>query len=164
MMRYFLAQSALFYDYRGLKESFSPCVRGHWRTEHFLHATVLFLGDQFTEAAIIEAVNACEFTLKDAVLQGLGRFQQNRILYVESDHPTLIETHRALSKAFRVYPGRHFVPHVTLMRYKSIDVACFEAECIHNEGMVLGKLGGPLKLMKSTLTPEGAVYETVHTF
>ena len=56
------------------------------------------------------------------------------------------------------------VPHVTLMRYKSIDVACFEAECIHNEGMVLGKLGGPLKLMKSTLTPEGAVYETVHTF
>ena len=57
-----------------------------------------------------------------------------------------------------------YVPHVTLMRYKRLDTACFETEAGLLAQRTLGRIGGPLKLMKSTLTPGGAVYEPVYQF
>jgi len=163
-MRYFLAQKAHIYDYRGLVESASPCLKGHWRTEHSLHATVLFLGEDFTEEEILQRVAACDYELKHGTVTGLGRFQHNRIFYAGADHPGLIEAHRRLSGAFDMRPSRHYVGHVTLMRYKNIDTACFDAAHAQFDGALLGKISGPLILMKSITTPDGAVYEEIHHF
>jgi len=163
-MRLFLAQPATLYDYAGLQEDFSPCISGHWRTAPFLHATVLFLGDRFVPERIIDTVSAGDYRLEDAFIRGVDRFAHNRIFYAASEHPAMVETYHRLSEMFSLRHGRPFIPHVTLMRYKRIDVGCFEKEKTELEGIVAGKLEGGLKLMKSTLTPAGAVYETLYRF
>jgi len=163
-MRLFLAQSASLDDYRALQERFDPCIKGRWRTEDSLHATVLFLGKRFTKEEIIATVSQCDFALEDAVLGGVGRFAHNRIFYAAAVHPTLVETYHVLAEAFAMEHGRPYVPHITLMRYKAIDTVCFENECEKPGDRRLGTIGGALKLMKSTLTPEGAIYETVYKF
>lgn len=163
-MRFFLAQSATLFDYPGLQADLSPCLRGHWRTASSLHATVLFLGDRFTRERIIDAVSSCDYRLDDAFIRGVDRFAHNRIFHAAAEHPTLIQTHRLLSAAFGIPPQHRYKTHVTLMRYKKIDVACFEKEKTALEAVVAGKLHGGLTLMQSTTTPSGAVYETVHRF
>ena len=163
-MRLFLAQSATLYDYAGLQADFSPCLRGHWRPASSLHATVLYLGDRFAPEQIIETVSDCDYVLGDAFLKGVGRFARNRIFYAASDHPTLRKSHRVLSAAFALEYQRHYRAHVTLMRYKRIDVDCFEKEKTEIEAIVAGKLQGGLKLMRSTLTPAGAVYDVLYRF
>jgi 2'-5' RNA ligase len=163
-MRLFLAQSAVLDDYSALQARFDPCIKGRWRTESSLHATVLFLGKRFTPEQIISVVSKCSFTLSDAPLAGVGRFAHNRIFYAAAVHPSLIETYHILSEAFEMAHSRPYIPHITLMRYKAIDAVCFENACETLGDRRLGTVGGPLTLMKSTLTPEGAVYEPVHQF
>lgn len=163
-MRLFLAQSAELEDYAALRERFAPCLEGRWRAETSLHATLLFLGERFAPRDIIETVEQSACTLEDAAIVGVSRFGHNRIFYAASDHPSLVEANATLSRAFGLTVPRRYVPHVTLMRFKAIDELCFEAACRALGDTVLGRIDGPLKLMQSTLTPEGAVYELVHQF
>jgi 2'-5' RNA ligase len=163
-MRLFLAQSATLYDYTGLQADFSPCMRGHWRTASSLHATVLYLGYRFRPREIVATVSECDYHLEEAFIKGVDRFAHNRIFYAAADHPTLIQTHRRLSAAFALKHERNYKPHVTLMRYRRIDIGCFEKEKTELEAIVSGKFEGGLKLMRSTLTPSGAVYETLYQF
>lgn len=163
-MRLFLAQSATLYEYEDLQASLSHCFVGRWRTPASLHATVLFLGGRLAADEIITAVKATRYTLDDAPLDYLGLFQRNRILYAGSEHPSLTDTHQKLSKMLEVAPQHHFVPHVTLMRYKETDLACFTTQQNRYADTTIGRLEGPLRLLKSTLTPEGAVYETLYSF
>jgi 2'-5' RNA ligase len=163
-MRLFLAQSAALDDYSALQARFDPCIKGRWRTETSLHATVLFLGKRFEAEEIITTVSKCSYALKDAPLAGVGRFAHNRIFYAAAVHPTLVETYHTLSEAFSMAHSRPYLPHITLMRYKAIDTVCFENKCEKLGERRLGTVGGPLKLIKSTLTPEGAVYKTIYEF
>ncbi|MHC3995298.1 2'-5' RNA ligase family protein [Thiomicrolovo sp. ZZH C-3] len=163
-MRLFLAQTAALYDYPGLQAALAPCIQGRWRPESSLHATLLFLGDRYTPDTVIETVRRCNPPMADAYIKGIGRFSHNRILYAASEHPTLVEGHRLLSSAFAMPPHRHYAPHVTLMRYKKIDTDCFEKEKTTVQTVIAGKIAGGLKLMRSTLTPAGAVYDTLYTF
>ncbi|WP_345987430.1 hypothetical protein WCX18_09925 [Sulfurimonas sp. HSL1-2] len=163
-MRLFLAQTATLFDYTGIRDAFAPCIEGRWRPEASLHATLLFLGDRFSPEQVIETVRNCDLSLSNAYIKGIDRFAHNRILYAASDHPTLVAGHHLLSHAFAMTPHRRYVPHVTLMRYKKIDIGCFEGEKMNTEAVVAGKLEGNLKLMRSTLTPSGAVYDTLHQF
>jgi len=163
-MRLFLAQSAEIFDYGFLQESLSKCFFGHWRTQDSLHATVLFLGNRFPEATVIDTVTSVPYVLESAPIRNLDVFEHNRILYAASEHPTLVQTYNTLGKALGMEEKRAYIPHVTLMRYKYFDRPCFEKNGTDLEGRVIGRLSGPLQLMKSTLTPEGAVYELVHQF
>lgn len=163
-MRLFLAQTAVLYDYPGLQERFASCIGGRWRTPASLHATVLFLGNRFSAEHVITTVSACDYVLDNAKLQGIGRFAHNRILYAAADYPTLVQTHRHLSEAFAIRHDRRYTPHVTLMRYKRCDPVCVTKVCTEYDSIVLGKLEGGLKLMRSTLTPTGAVYDTLYQF
>jgi 2'-5' RNA ligase len=163
-MRLFLAQRAFIKDLDGLQRQLSPCLKGRWRTTESLHATVLFLGERYTPDSVIETVSQCSFTLEDALIKGIGRFAHNRILYAAALHPTLLQTYHRLSHAFGITHQHNFTPHITLMRYKEIDEHCFDVETAALEGKRLGELAGPLQLMQSTLTPQGAVYETLYRF
>lgn len=163
-MRLFLAQRAFMTDLDGLQRQLSPCVKGRWRSAESLHATVLFLGERYTPDSVIETVLQCSFTLEDTPIEGIGRFAHNRILYAAALHPTLLQTYHRLSHAFGITHQRDFIPHVTLMRYKEIDERCFDRERETLDSYRLGELSGPLLLMQSTLTPQGAVYETLYSF
>lgn len=163
-MRLFLAQAATLFDYPGVQEQFSPCLRGHWRLASSLHATVLFFGERFSTEEIIEKVAACGIVPGSAFIKGLGRFDHNRIFYAAAEHPVLAEGYRQLSAVFDMPPQRPYIPHVTLMRYRRIDIGCYEKARMAAEEIIAGKLEGPLRLMGSQLTPAGAVYRTLHQF
>lgn len=163
-MRFFLAQSAALDDYDGLKARFSPCLQGRWRREASLHATVLFLGERFTAAEIVAAVAATPYRLEAAPIEGVAFFERNRIFYAACEYPSLSETYRRLSRAFGLQASDAYTPHVTLMRYKRMDTDCLRDAADGLKGAPLGRVGGGLKLMQSTLTAEGTVYETVHRF
>ena len=163
-MRLFLAQPASLEAYALLRRRFSPCLEGRWRTETSLHATVLFLGERFAPDEVVRRVRDCDWHLDDAPLAGFGTFERNRIFYARCDHPTLVAAHGALRRAFGMPPDGVYLPHVTLMRYKRLDAACVKAENAWNNSLIIGKAAGPMQLMKSTLTPEGAVYETLYAF
>lgn len=161
-MRLFLAQAATLDDYKGVQARFSPCLEGRWRTESSLHATVLFLGERFSMAEVIATVSALTLQLDDAPIEGVGLFEPNRIFYAAAAHPTLLETYRVLCHAFGIQRRDLYTPHVTLMRCKKIDIPCLRAKIITRQR--LGIIAGPLLLMRSTLTPDGAVYEVLHRF
>jgi 2'-5' RNA ligase len=163
-MRLFLAQSAVLNDYTALQTRFSPCVQGRWRMETSLHATVLFLGERYDVSQAVETVSSLAYSLQNAPIIGVGLFEHNRIFYAAAEHPTLIETHAKLSGAFGMAPHRSYIPHVTLMRCKTIDTGCFESAQTAFAKIKIGSISGPLTLMKSTLTPLGAVYEPLYQF
>ena len=163
-MRLFLAQAATLYDYPGIKDRFSPCLQGHWRPASSLHATVLFFGERFSSEAIIEKIAASKIEVGTAFIKGVGRFERNRIFYAAANHPALAEGYRQLSALFAM-PSQHpYIPHVTLMRYRHIDIGCYEKAQTASEAIIAGKLEGALRLMTSQPTPAGAVYKTLHQF
>jgi len=163
-MRLFLAQSATLDDYPALQQRFAAAFTGRWRTWGSLHATVLFLGDRFTPETAVSTVSAAVPVLEEAVIRGVALFPHNRIFYAAAEHPSLCRAHAELSRAFGMAPRAAYTPHITLMRYKTLDTAAFETAREPLQGLPLGRVEGPLLLMRSTLTPGGAVYDVVHQF
>ena len=163
-MRLFLAQSATLYDYGTLQARFSAALTGRWRPESSLHATVLFLGQRFAQEEVIAAVSAAVPPLEGADVIGVERFGHNRIFYGAAAHPSLCRAHADLSRRFGMTPHPVYTPHVTLMRYKRLDETAYETARQQIEGVILGRIEGPLLLMRSTLTPQGAVYDVLHQF
>ncbi len=163
-MRLFLAQSAVLDDYPRLRHQMDHCLSGRWRTSGSLHATVLFTGEKFSAARIIDSVAPLRITLENAPIKGIGRFARNHILYAAADHPGLLHAHTEIAEALGMTAARDYTVHVTMMRYKKIDIECFEKEEKYLQGKKLGTIGGPLKLMESVLTSEGARYETLYEF
>lgn len=163
--RLFLAQHASLDNYASIKKRLNPFFEGRWRTGDSLHATVLFLGHAFDAQQIIETVETAVYSLSDADLQGISVFGRNRILYAASEHPTLQKTHHALCEAFNLPPSKHYVAHVTLMRFKQQhDQKGFAAERHYLSTHRLGTIQGPLCLFRSHLTPEGAQYDEIYRF
>ena len=163
-MRLFLAQSAVIDAYASLRHTLDTCVKGRWRSAASLHATVLFTGERFPAEEIIERVRTLDIALGSAAIEGIGRFVRNRILYASARHPALIEAHSKIAEALGMPVQSPYTVHVTLMRYKTMDTECFDAQSASLRGKRLGSIGGPLKLMKSVLTPDGARYETLYRF
>jgi 2'-5' RNA ligase len=163
-MRLFFAQRATLDDRETLQAHFSPCFKGRWRTPPSLHATALFLGDGYDPVEAIEKASALAIEPEDVPLDGFGRFERNRIFYARAEHPTLEKAYRRLCDAFGLPQSRIFIPHVTLMRYKEMSPDCLRQAESSWRHIPFGQLHGPLELMKSTLLPTGAVYETLHTF
>ena len=124
----------------------------------------MFIGERLAAEEVIERVRALEPHLGSAEMEGVGRFARNRILYASARHPALIEAHAAIADALGMPAQPHYTVHVTLMRYKTMDKACFDRQSETLREKHLGTIGGPLKLMKSVLTPAGARYETLYRF
>ncbi len=163
-MRLFLAQSATLDDYGALQARFAAALTGRWRSESSLHATVLFLGDRFAPEQVIVTVSAVAPRLDTAVISGVERFSHNHIFYAAAEHPSLCRAHAALARALGMTPHTAYTPHITLMRYKQVDIDAFTSAQQAIREHTLGHIGGPLLLMRSTLTPNGAVYDVIHQF
>ena len=163
-MRLFFAQRASLKGYEEFRTHFGTCFEGRWRPLHSLHATALFLGDGYDPVEVIERASILAVGLEDVPLDGFGRFERNRIFYARAEHPTLEKVHRRLCDAFGLPQSRIFIPHVTLMRYRKVSADCLRQAESAWRHVPFGQIHGPLLLMKSTLQPTGAVYETLHIF
>lgn len=125
---------------------------------------MLFTGERFDADAIISTVSALHLHPTDAAITGIDRFARNRILFAGASAPGLARDHQRVAEALGTLPDTPYVPHVTLMRYKHIDLPCFEARQALFEGENIGTIDGPLRLMNSVPGPRGAVYETLYVF
>jgi 2'-5' RNA ligase len=138
-----------------------------------LHLTLFFIGEvpESMVSTVCETLSEVEGSPVEIELRGLGAFptvSQPRVVFVKigKGAEELVEraqqTSKALSKiGFRM--NEQFSPHLTIARVRSRLNADKLAFFIRSNGDILvgEALSSRLRLKKSTLTPQGPVYETL---
>lgn len=135
-----------------------------------VHITLKFLGDihENKVESIASALSHIRCKPFEAVIKGIGVFPKPsyiRVIWLggHGDFETLhSEVERVLSQ-FRFKKDDDFTPHATLARVKEPVNRIELMEKIKNIGDVdLGNFSvSSLTLKKSTLTPQGPIYETM---
>jgi len=137
------------------------------------HLTLKFLGevDESWLEAIKTSLNKVSFTPFTAFLTGIGFFPNEKnikVIWLGFDQSEkIIELQKNIDKSLRhiLKPDNRFHPHITLARVKLIkDREMFLAKIsqINTEEKQLEAVS--FRLIKSTLTPEGLVYEVLAEF
>jgi len=122
------------------------------------HITLSFLGEADAEA-IQERLSALEFRTFSVKTSHIGMFS-NVIWVGIEENAELMELQ---NKVFSLCPGKDdhsFHPHITLARFKHMeksDIDKVKSITIERKEFPVDKV----VLFKSTLTPEGAVYESL---
>lgn len=135
-----------------------------------VHITLKFLGD-ITEdqiepiASCLSGINCRSF---EAKIKGLGVFPKPDYIKViwlgaEGDFSTLHKEVESLLSPFNFKKDRDFTPHATLARVKQLKEKKVLLEKISElKNADLGVVNiESIAFKKSTLTPEGPVYETL---
>ena len=143
--------------------------------EENLHLTLAFLDDQ--PAAVLDelhmALDGSPLPGCEMAVAGLTAFGGRRVKLLAAEvarAPGLVALRRAVLKAATAagieLPRERFRPHVTLVRFGAglgpADRARFEEAVAHHAGVRSDR--APVEVMRlvgSTLTPAGAVYETL---
>lgn len=139
-----------------------------------VHLTLQFIGDvdmrQLDET--VESVQrstsglgAFDLTMRELIV--LPQRGRARLIAVATDEPpAMMEMQRRLAQRLARYPrskpGDRFLPHMTLARFRS--PAKFQLNEQH-AALEYQPFGVPsIRLMRSTLRPDGAVHEVVQEF
>ncbi len=135
-----------------------------------VHITMKFLGDIQEDKVepIVSSLSQINCRPFEAKVRGIGVFPKPAYIKViwlgaEGDFNTLHEEiERALSP-FKFEKERNFTPHATLARVKELrDKAGLLEKIKKLEGVDLGTINvDSISLKKSTLTPNGPIYETL---
>jgi len=158
-----------------VQQEFSGCsAKVKWVPPENLHLTMKFLGDIDDEmagkvkAAMAKASGGGPITIR---VDGLGRFpprgRPRTIWAGVSDGADAVERlFKELDRALRrlgFEKERRFVPHLTIGRVKSPKGADELTPVIERHaGTAFGSCdAADMVLFKSTLTPQGAIYEVV---
>ena len=140
-----------------------------------MHLTLRFLGEIpiSTVELVKEAMSSVRFPSFDVDFQGLGAFPNLKRINVvwvgiRQGHEQLGEIFRQLEPKLRQFglPGddKGFSPHLTIARVRSGLNRDPLADYISSkQEEEFGKMRmNSLRLKKSTLTPKGPIYETIH--
>lgn len=161
MERLFIAVPVRLYDYGAIQNDFSPLLEGRWREAKTLHVTVAFLGDRFSPQTLIDRLNDIDFIFNPSTLNGLDYFAKSRVFVATSHNPSLQDLYSQIQKPLDL-DNLILTPHVTLMRVKKV----LASDLFFNRLKVppphpLGALEPCIRLYRSTLLSEGAVYEVI---
>lgn len=161
---YFLAVEAELEAYDRVKKAFSGLIEGRWTLEKNLHATLYFFGTRFAQRELIEQLNGLDFAVEPSCITGLGYFGKHKILYAQSENPSLASLHNRIAAVFG--DAQHeFIPHITLMRAKKVpDYDALFKAIEQYRTKELGSLRTSVTLIKSTRLSEGAKYRVVKRF
>jgi 2'-5' RNA ligase len=141
-----------------------------------LHITLQFLGE--VDPALLEAVKTSLSEVRvrpmRLVIRGVGYFPGgSRInivwLGVEDADSTLSELQREVaSRLSRLgfQPDKEFKPHITILRVKSVTNKTSALATLRNlASYYVGEIVvNAMKLKKSTLTPQGPIYEDLKVY
>lgn len=141
-----------------------------------IHITLKFLGD-VEEASVPEILAALDSLVCEpfeARVEGLGAFPKPgnpRVLWlggVGNFEALHTQVERLLEPLGFEKDRRKFAPHATLARIKFLKMGRKKAFLDVFDELKDVKIGSMkvdrVELKKSTLTPEGPIYETLHTF
>jgi len=140
-----------------------------------LHLTVRFLGEipQSTVERVKEAMDGVRFSPFEVEFKGLGAFPSlNRInviwVGIRSGHEKLDEIFHQLEPKLRQVglppDNKGFSPHLTIARVRTgLNKAALSNYIMSMEDHEFGKMQAKVvRLKKSTLTPKGPIYTTIH--
>ena len=135
------------------------------------HLTLKFLGEVsenklITLTKLLSVISFSPFTITISTRGVFPNPHNPRVLWVGiSEQSTLIDLQNLVQVALPDFPdNKEFHPHITLARIKSItNRSIFDSLLSQTEESLSFKVS-EFKLIKSTLTPNGPVYETLHTF
>ena len=140
-----------------------------------MHLTLRFLGEipQTTVDRVKEAMNACHFSQFEAQFSGLGAFPNlNRInvvwVGITQGHEQLNEIFHQLEPKLRQIglppDDKGFSPHLTIARVRSGANRAALADYVSSmQREEFGKMQvNAVRLKRSTLTPKGPIYTTIH--
>lgn len=140
-----------------------------------VHITLKFLGnvDESQIPSLSAALDSIECEPFESKVGGLGVFPKPanpKVLWlgVTGNFRILYENVENVLKPFKFEKdNRGFTPHATLARIKSLDKArkdAFINVLKESRDIELGNMWvNKVLLKKSTLTPQGPIYETLHT-
>ncbi|QOP42088.1 RNA 2',3'-cyclic phosphodiesterase [Sulfurimonas marina] len=162
----FLALKAKLNDYEKIQSDFSKLIKGKWVPGDNLHITINYFGDKFTLEELLEKLPSLITPVPELQLSGLGYFEKNKILYIKSEVKGLTSLSEAISNEFSLPQTKEFIPHVTLMRIKSItDIKGFKEMIDNYKDEELGSVATTPELMQSEIRhPGGAVYTSLQSF
>lgn len=165
MKRLFLAVPVTLFDYQGFQDDFNAIVQGRWVPQQNLHLTLKFFGDRYEKEYLTEIISALPLRLESSELKGLCVLPSSNILYAQTNNSTLSTLYAQLKEALMLYEEERFVPHVTLMRIKTVsDQIVFEKKLKSYEAKTIGVLQEKIQLIQSVLTPSGAEYTLIKEF
>ena len=140
-----------------------------------MHLTLRFLGEipQATVDRVKEAMDGVRFSRFEAEFSGLGAFPNlNRINVIwvgmKHGHEQLNEIARQLEPKLRQIglppDNKGFSPHLTIARVRSgVNRAALADYVSSLQEQDFGKMPvTTVRLKKSTLTPKGPIYTTIH--
>ncbi|MEM3555395.1 MAG: RNA 2',3'-cyclic phosphodiesterase [Candidatus Micrarchaeia archaeon] len=136
-----------------------------------LHLTLFFLGeiDERMKERVIQAMNKMNFGKFEVSCRGVGAFPSRnyiRVIWVGVEAPELKKIHSELGKELSQlgFKKEEFSPHITLARVKFLkDKGALNEFLEENSQSEFGEcIVDRIILKKSTLTPEGPIYENVH--
>jgi len=148
-------------------------LEGNFVKPHLLHLTLKFLGET-TEAKVDEVKKALQSSTANTKkffvsLHGIGHFNY-KILWAGGSSPELAELAAKIDSAAHELgfekENREYAIHLTLARIKSVKNKDKFKEILEKYSSAQwGSFDvSEIKLMKSTLGREGAVYEVVGSF
>lgn len=153
----------------GVARQLAAAIEGRYLLRESYHVTLAFLGD-IPEAQVRAAMDALDEACAQAwrvTLEpdGLGTFGKphNATLWLGLvKDPSLMglaeRMRRALSAHGLSIDERPFRPHITIARHASI-----QPEALPALAFPLPAAARCVTLFKSTLAPDGAVYDAIHT-
>lgn len=158
---------------------FQPFIKqGNWVKNDNIHLTIHFLGETPVEVLESLSVKTREVVGNIPVFKftvhGFGIFEKHdkpAILWAGIIEKTgiLFNLHNDLARMLTelnfFVDSRKFSPHITLCRIKSCDSFSLRKEVERLRDVDLGWVDvKKINLMKSTLSPAGAIYEVVKEF
>ena len=163
--RLFLALPAVLDDYQAIQDDFSKVISGRWTLPQNLHLTLSFYGDKFKQEELLQRLSSLKVELAPSMIRGLGYFEKRKILYANVENSALAPLYERLNTLFDLPTKNVFVPHVTLMRVKTVvDKDTFHEKLDAYHERQIGMLESSLELMESELHPAGARYTLVQRF
>jgi 2'-5' RNA ligase len=130
------------------------------------HLTYLFLGEiSLKESNSIikklERISTNTFQAKISSITAFPDFHHPRVIVLVLESPFFYDLYNSILKVLPEYRNsrREFMPHITIARVKNRNTAPDVSRLVISEGMLLID---QLCLFKSTLTPEGPLYERIY--
>lgn len=164
-LRLFIGAFARVPALEKLKEETAGFLGGNWTAPENMHLTLRFLGEVEDPAPVIRALEGVAFAPRTLSLRGIGLLGRPAHSLVTKPHGHFLDTlHNKVESALKpLKPGEtpRFVPHVTLLRIKERDPSLLRDWINRNLHRETGSLELKLNLVKSVLTPEGPIYETL---
>lgn len=133
-----------------------------------LHITLRFLGeiDDKNVDKIIKALKMLDFNKFNIKMEGMGAFPREthaRVVWIGLVSNELVELGETVSTILKNYGDEKFSPHLTIGRLKNMENISKIVDQYKSEQFG-DFIVESFELYKSTLTPEGPIYEEIEKF